>query len=74
MKEHTTNARWSQRLHQIQSMFDDLIKRNKNITTLPALHNYDYKFYFDSVVKLLPFHKGAIYYRGREVRKIGGGK
>jgi hypothetical protein len=74
MKEHTTNARWSQKLHQIQLTFDNLINRNKTIDTLPALHDYDYKFYLESVIKLQPLHTGAIYYRGREVRKVGGGK
>jgi hypothetical protein len=72
--EQTTPARWSQRLHQIRLQFDDLISRNNAIATLPALHDYDYKFYLDSVLKINALHTGAIYYKGREIRKVGGSK
>lgn len=70
----TTPARWSQRLHQIRLLFDDLIARNNAIATLPALRANDYDFYLESVIKLNGMHSGAIYYRGREVRKMGNNK
>lgn len=71
MTEQTTPARYSSRLQQIRDQLDKVINNNQFVNILPALHANDYDFYLESVIKLNGMHHGEIYYRGREVRKIG---
>lgn len=70
MTERTTPARYSLRLQNIQKMFDKFIN-NKTVKSLPALYDYDYSFYLESVMKENPIHTGEIHYKGFEVRRTG---
>lgn len=70
MIDRTTPARWSQRLYNLQKLFDTIIKNNPKVEKLPPLHANDYDFYLQSVIKESPLHVGDIYYKGFEVRKI----
>ena len=70
MIERTTPARWSQRLYNIQRLFNTIISNNPKTTALPSLHADDYDFYLESVLRLSPRHEGNIYYKGFEIRKL----
>lgn len=71
MSLDTTPTRWSQRLHQIRSLFDRVLSNNPFASKLPALHASDYDYYLKSVLDANPLHRGKITYKGHEITKMG---
>jgi hypothetical protein len=74
MNNETTPARWSPQLQSIRNIYDNILRNNPFTKTWPALHASDYDFYLKSVLAVNPMHIGKIYYKDREVKKLGGNK
>lgn len=67
----TTDASWSQHIHDIRVFLDKALAANPNIKKFPPLRADLYDTYREAVLKISPHHSGSIYYKGVEIVKAG---
>lgn len=68
-KGYTTSISWCKQAQTIRDRFDKVLASNP-LNILPALTRGEYETYLKAVTKANPLHRGEIFYRGQEVKKV----